>query len=210
MSGKLWIGVMEVGPIRTNCYILRNGADSKEAVLIDPGDQPEQILAELRREGTVPTAILLTHGHFDHILAVNRICQEMPDVKVYISEAEKTLVENPDLNGGRLHPGAVIHPDVFVKEGDLLELAGLRFKVLLTPGHTAGSCCYYMEEEESLFAGDTIFRESYGRTDLPTGSYAEIMKSLERLLTELPEDTAVFPGHGPGTTIGYEKRIEGF
>lgn len=210
MSERLSISVIQVGPIGTNCYILRDGAEGKEAVLVDPGDQPKRIMGALESLNAVPSAILLTHAHFDHVLGVNGIIEKYPDVKVYIAATERRMVEDFDLNEGFLRKGYVLTPDIYVQEGDVLELAGHRFEVLLTPGHTAGSCCYYEKESGSLFAGDTLFLESYGRTDFPTGSYEQIMASLKRLLTTLPEETDVYPGHGPQTTIGHEKRVEGF
>ncbi len=210
MSERLSISVIQVGPIGTNCYILRDGAEGKEAVLVDPGDQPKRIMGALESLNAVPSAILLTHAHFDHVLGVNGIIEKYPDVKVYIAETERRMVEDFDLNEGFFRKGYVLTPDIYVQEGDVLELAGHRFEVLLTPGHTAGSCCYYEKESGSLFAGDTLFLESYGRTDFPTGSYEQIMASLKRLLTTLPEETDVYPGHGPQTTIGHEKMVEGF
>ena len=210
MSERLSISVIQVGPIGTNCYILRDGAEGKEAVLVDPGDQPKRIMGALESLNAVPSAILLTHAHFDHVLGVNGIIEKYPDVKVYIAATERRMVEDFDLNEGFLRKGYVLTPDIYVQEGDVLELAGHRFEVLLTPGHTAGSCCYYEKESGSLFAGDTLFLESYGRTDFPTGSYEQIMASLKRLLTTLPEETDVYPGHGLQTTIGHEKRVEGF
>ncbi len=210
MSERLSISVIQVGPIGTNCYILRDGAEGKEAVLVDPGDQPKRIMGALESLNAVPSAILLTHAHFDHVLGVNGIIEKYPDVKVYIAATERRMVEDFDLNEGFLRKGYVLTPDIYVQEGDVLELAGHRFEVLLTPGHTAGSCCYYEKESGSLFAGDTLFLESYGRTDFPTGSYEQIMASLKRLLTTLPEETDVYPGHGPQTTIGHEKMVEGF
>ena len=207
--GKPKVGVCVVGSIGTNCYILTN-EDTGEVVIVDPGDEAETILAHAVGHGEKLAAILLTHGHFDHILAVNEIKAKCPDAVVYAAEAERDLLADPHLNQGYYDTRACVSADIWVKEGDVIRAGGLSFSVIETPGHTRGSICFYMEAEKLLFAGDTLFYRSWGRTDLPTGSEDDMEFSLARLCTTLPEDVTVLTGHGEMTTIGFEKKVKGF
>ncbi|MDO4614705.1 MAG: MBL fold metallo-hydrolase [Lachnospiraceae bacterium] len=197
-----------VGPIQTNCYMVINET-AAEAVIIDPGEEAKRLAEEIRKQDVRPVAILLTHGHNDHIDGVNGLVEEFPDLKVYISKAEEPMVLDGRL-GGFGDTGYRIHPDYYVEDGETLSLSGLSYRVISSPGHTAGSVCYYLEDQKILFAGDTLFYESYGRFDLPTGSRTELAHSLKKLLTELPGEVRVFPGHGGSTTIAHEKQVEGF
>ena len=133
-----------------------------------------------------------------------------PGIPVYACRDEKDVLSDPYLNASFMSRFEPVTADVWLREGDELDLAGLHFKVLQTPGHTIGSICFYFEEDKILVAGDTLFFTGFGRTDLPTGSMAQLKKSLERLLLTLPEDVIVLPGHGRTTTIGFEKSVEGF
>ena len=146
------------------------------------------------------------HGHFDHIWGANEL-RRLSGAPIYAYEEEKKVCENAAMNvsdqAGR--PETVI-PDHYVKDGELLEFAGMRFRLIATPGHTAGSCCYYMEEEKILLSGDTLFEGSVGRTDFPTGSMSSLVRSIKDKLLVLPEDVTVYPGHGEKTTIGDEKK----
>lgn len=194
-----------VGQIGTNCYVIyREG--QKKAVIVDPGADGAYILNMCRELSVIPEAILLTHGHFDHILAVKDIIRAFPEGKVYAGEHERETLADPavNLSSGFGGPCAV-HADEYVKDGDILSLAGLSFQVLFTPGHTSGSVCYLIKEEGVLISGDTLFLESLGRTDLPTGDQLKIVKSITERLFVLPGDTLVYPGHGDMTTIGHEK-----
>ena len=199
------LGFCRVGPLMTNCYMLH---DDKRCLIVDPGDDAPGIVESIEARGEKPVAILLTHAHSDHILAVPELRAKY-DIPVYIGEIETALLED----GTRNNPfgsSEGMKADRTVKEGDVLTLAGLTFKVIHTPGHTAGSVCYYFEKEKILAAGDTLFYQSYGRTDLPTGSDKAMFFTLRRLLSELPGDVEVLPGHGRGTTIGYEKKVKKF
>lgn len=183
---------LTLGAYQTNCYIIwAEGSDS--CIVIDPGYEPDTILTQVGRLGKKVAAILLTHGHFDHVGGVSGIANAT-GCRVYLCTDDLAMPQ-------QYTAGALLYTDAY-KEGDVLELAGLTIRVLHTPGHTRGSVCLLVED--TLFAGDTLFRESCGRTDLPGGSWAEILKSLRRL-KELPENTKVFSGHGPSTTIGEEK-----
>ena len=199
-----------VGMISTNAYIIRSSQEDKRAVLIDPGGSAPELIGNLRSREIKPEAILLTHGHYDHIMAVNEIRDAWPDLRVYILEAEKPMTEDPSLNCGFFGETCTIRPDEYLYDGEEVTLAGVTFRVIASPGHTAGSCCYYVAEEGILFSGDTIFRAGYGRTDLPTGDTRKLMESISHLLGTLPEETVIYPGHGEATTVKYERMVEGY
>lgn len=195
-----------LGEVSTNCYLIYNN-ETKEAVLVDPADNGDYLVEKCRELGVTPKAVLLTHGHFDHIMAVKDVCRAFP-CKVYAGQEEDRLLKDPSLNlSGTLDTEPVsIEADVLVKEGDVLSLIGFEWHVMETPGHTAGSVCYYVPTEQVLISGDTLFAGSLGRTDLPTGSMGAILRSITEKLLVLPEDTLVYSGHGEMTTIAHEKQ----
>lgn len=199
-----------VGQIGTNCYLVYR-EDLKKAVIVDPGDNGAYLLNRCRELGITPEAIVLTHGHFDHILATKEICRAYAGLKVYAGEKEETLLADPALNltasfgAGDGGAGIALRADRLVRDNEVLSLAGMSWKVIETPGHTSGSICLWIEDENVLISGDTLFAESLGRTDFPTGSSAEIIRSITERLFVLPDDTMVYPGHGEPTTIGHEK-----
>ncbi len=196
---------MVVGPVRTNCYIISR-KESDKAIIIDPGDEADEIERKLKTYGLMPVAILLTHGHFDHIGAVQTLKTHF-GIKVYLYNEEKQVI-NSDMNLGRAFGVTVTgRADEFVNDGDELIIDDIKFKVIHTPGHTIGSCCYYLEEEKVLFSGDTLFCCSHGRTDFPTGSQSAIIRSIVDKLLILDSDTHVYPGHEEETTIGSEKAL---
>ena len=157
-----------------------------------------------------PVAILLTHGHFDHIMAVEAV-KEQYHIPVYACRQEEEMLREPSVNmTDRMRKPCSIVPDVFLNDLQVFEAAGFSVQMLHTPGHTKGSCCYYFKDEGALFSGDTLFCGSVGRTDFPGGSTADIVRSLHKLVDSLPEETEVFPGHDATTTIGYEKRYNPF
>ena len=194
-----------VGSVGTNCYIVHK-KDSEHCFVVDPGDSGDKIANYIRDQKMILDHILLTHGHFDHIIGVPEVKRAF-HLPVYASETEDAMLADTSLNLSCHLPGkqTSFHADVLVRDGDELELLGYKWKVIATPGHTAGSVSYYIPEEEVLLSGDTLFYESYGRTDLATGSSSDIADSLLNKLFVLPEDTMVYPGHGDPTTIGYEK-----
>lgn len=194
-----------VGSVGTNCYIVRKEG-SKQCVVIDPGDDGDKIGKFIQDEGLQLEDILLTHGHFDHVLGVADLIS-VAGGRVCAYEGEKELLEDAGLNVSAMTGRAVsIQADVLLKDGQVYETAGMKFKVIHTPGHTKGSCCYYMEEEKTLFCGDTLFFESIGRSDLPTGNGRELVDSLREKVLTLPADVRALTGHGPATEIGYEKQ----
>lgn len=195
-----------LGGVSTNCYIIyREGTD--RAVIVDPADNGAYLLNKCRELGVEPEAILLTHGHFDHILAVEDIRRAFR-CKVYAHMDEERILQDPSLNlSGTLGTEQMgLNADYLLRDGEVLHLLGYDWKVISTPGHTAGSVCYYIESEDVLLSGDTLFAESLGRTDLPTGNVADIIRSITKTLFLLPDDTMVYPGHGEPTTIGHEKQ----
>ena len=209
MADTKTIECFTVGPIGTNCYLLLD-EETKEAFLVDPGDEAEYLISELNRREVMLRAVLLTHGHFDQVLAVSAVKEAYPGAEVLMGERERPMAENEDLNSGFPGQHCSYAVDRYLAGGEEISLAGVTLRVLETPGHTAGSVCYYAEELGVLFAGDTLFYHSYGRYDLPTGSVRDLRESLTTLLTTLPEEVQVLPGHGRTTTIKEERIIEGF
>ena len=207
--GEIKIGRMVLSMCQTNCYFLYR-EDAKECILIDPADQGQQIYNALSKNGFTIQAILLTHGHFDHIWGANEV-RSLAGVKMYAYEQEKELLNSEKLNvskgAGRPY---TVEADVYLKDGETLTVADMTCKCIATPGHTAGSCCYYFEDAGILVSGDTLFQESVGRTDLPTGNMRTLMNSVKQKLFVLPDETKVYPGHGESTTIGYEKKHNPF
>ena len=201
---------MVVGSVATNCYFLEN-EQTQEVILVDPGDAPYEIQKRIEQMGCTLKAILLTHGHFDHIMAVPVLQDLYEDVEIYACAAETVLLSNPSVNcSSMIGRSCSVIPDVQVIDGQKLTLAGLDITVITTPGHTEGCCCYYLPEEKKLFSGDTLFERSVGRTDLPTGNMSKLLDSLQKLFDDVPDATQVYPGHGDATSIGYEKRYNPF
>lgn len=198
-----------VGAIATNCYIVSD-ENTKKAFIVDPGGHPEKIKNKVAEAGLTVEAILLTHGHFDHMMAADEL-RDFYGVKVYLGEAEKELIADPQQNVSAMFGKPVATTaDVFVKDGEVLEIAGFKIQVIATPGHTKGGVCYYLKEHDLAFCGDTVFQCSVGRTDFPGGSARELSRSIREKLFVLPEDTQLFPGHGDSTVVSYEKKYNPF
>ncbi len=193
-----------VGSVGTNCYIVHR-RDSDRCVVIDPGEDGARISRFIKGNQLILEDILLTHGHFDHILGVSELVSGSGG-RVCIYEGEKTLLGDAGMNVSNMAGRPVgLRADVLLKDGQVYEAAGMKFQVIHTPGHTKGSCCYYLEQEKMLFCGDTLFFESIGRADLPTGNSRELLATLRDKVLVLPDDVKVYTGHGPVTGIGYEK-----
>lgn len=183
-----------VGPVQTNVYLVGD-EKTKEAVIIDPADSPEDIMKMISESGFTVTKILLTHGHFDHIAALGEVA-EKTGAEIYISEKDVELLRDENKNASMLFFGIDIHFDMpvkTVKNGDTITVGKLEFTVQETPGHTKGSVCYFAEK--AIFTGDTIFAAGYGRTDLYGGEYAALRVSLMELAPKL-KGKRIYPGHG--------------
>ena len=195
-----------VGMLRTNCYIayMEGRAD---CVVVDPGAEPKKIEAKMAELGLSPKAILLTHGHFDHILAVEPLRERFPGLEVYALDEEEPLFSDSGANLSDMMRSPVTLSGLhFLGDREEIGLCGMKFLVIATPGHTAGSCCFYVPEEKVLFSGDTLFCESMGRTDFPGGDEMAILESISQTLMELPDEVKVYPGHESATDIGHERR----
>ena len=207
--GKLELQQMVLGPVYTNCYFVKN-KETKELLIIDPADSPKRIFQKVEDMGAKPVGILLTHGHFDHIMALNEL-KKRYNVPVYAHEEEEDVLKQSSLNmSGMIGQIYTTQADIYVKDGEHLKLAGLDIIVLHTPGHTKGGVCYYLPEEKVLMSGDTLFHCSIGRTDFPTGSMSQLVRSVKEQLFVLPDDVQVYPGHDSVTSIGYEKQYNPF
>lgn len=198
---------MVLGMVQTNTWFVIN-EKTKELILIDPADDAGRIIRKIEADGLKLQGILLTHGHFDHIGAVDDLRAYFKDVQCYAGEKEEEVLENGSYNLSASWAAALsIRADRLLRDKETLTLAGFKIKVIETPGHTKGGVCYYLSEEGVLFSGDTLFRTSVGRTDFPTGSMSQIVRSVQYLTEKLPGDTVVYPGHQEITTIAYEQRF---
>ena len=183
---------------------------SKAGFLIDPGAQAGLIYDAIAGNGWHIEKILLTHGHFDHIWGTNKL-RELSGAPIYAYEEEKVLCEDAAVNmSARAGRAYTVVPDRYLKDGEEITIADMTCKLIATPGHTIGSCCYYFEDDGILVSGDTLFQESVGRTDLPTGSMGELTRSIREKLLILPDDVKVYPGHGDVTDIGHERMYNPF
>ena len=193
-----------VGPIQTNCYFLYR-EDTKECLIIDPGYEADKIEAYVQKKQLHVAGILLTHGHFDHITAADEVRKKF-QTKIYASGKEKELMADPRMNVSVMMGDSVsLRADVWLEDGQELEMLGETMRCILTPGHTGGGMCFYFPKACMLFSGDTLFQESVGRTDFPTGSSRELIRSVREKLLVLPEAVRVYPGHGLMTTIRDEQ-----
>jgi len=200
----LIIEKLEVGPLASNCYIV--GAESnKEGIIVDPGAEANKILQKVEDLGLEIKFIVLTHGHFDHFSALREVKEATgAEVAIHADDAGALHASNPLGAVFYLSPQAPPSPDRLLKGGDSIDIGGLHFLVLHTPGHTPGGIC--LLGEGVVFSGDTLFNGAVGRADLPGSSPSQLMNSLHTKLMVLPDDTVVYPGHGPETTIGSERR----
>ena len=189
----------------TNCYLAIN-EETKQAVVIDPAACPSYLMSHIKSEGLKVEAILLTHGHFDHIMGIDGFLSEF-DVPVYVHEDDADAMEDPVLNQSSTYTsGYTFGKARYLRDRQTLELAGYTFQVIHTPGHTKGGCCYYVASEDVLFSGDTLFQNSVGRTDFVNSSTSDLVHSVREKLFLLPDDTIVYPGHMGETKIGHEKK----
>lgn len=202
--------VLPVGPIMANCFVL-GCSDTREAVVIDPGDEDEKILMALADEKLRVKYIINTHGHFDHV-AANKHIKEATKADILIHAADAPMLSN--LSSMAISFGLSAEnspaPDKLIGEGDIISFGNISLKVLHTPGHSQGSVSLFAEKERKVFSGDTLFAGSIGRTDLPGGDYGTLIKNVREKIFTLGDDVQVFPGHGPETTVGTEKKFNPF
>lgn len=202
--GKFVCDFRVVGPVQTNCYFYYD-ENTREGIVVDPGDEPEKIRGYVEKKELKIQGILLTHGHFDHIMAVEELKKEW-NVPVYAAAEERRVLENPQFNlSVQMGKPVSLSVDYYLKDGEEVELLGEKMKCILTPGHTCGGMCYYFPRQGILFSGDTLFQESVGRTDFPTGSMSTLIRSIREKILVLAPATKVCPGHGMMTTIENEK-----
>jgi hydroxyacylglutathione hydrolase len=190
----------ELGPVATNCYVVRTERGAPEAVLIDPGADATTLRLEVARMGTTVAGILITHTHYDHIGAVADLA-ESTGARVYVSEVEAPVLANPDA----YYPGMGIRPwqaETTLAGDETIELAGIEFQTVEVPGHSPGHLAFYADG--LLFSGDVLFAGSVGRTDLPYGDWTTLVESIRSLVDRFPPETVVYSGHGPPTTLGAE------
>ena len=200
-----------VGLFGTNCYIV-GSRQRREAVVLDPGDQPEEILALARDLGVRIIRVIATHAHLDHVLAAQEMKEATGAPFLLHADDQGILARVPESASqwlGRDIPGPP-QPDAWISADQDLEVAGIRLRALHTPGHTPGSVSLYAEEAHLLFSGDTLFRGTVGRTDLLGGDFDTLIRTLHTTLAHLPDDTRVLPGHMAETTIGVEKATNPF
>lgn len=189
--------------VDTNCYILNTGSN---AVLVDAGGSGNEIYDFLYSHKLNLDAVLLTHGHYDHIEALSFLKSNFKDVKIYANLNEKKVIENRDYNLANFDLSKdVIESIIYLQDKSIINEIGLNILMMYSPGHTIGSCCYYIDSLKILFSGDTLFKDTYGRTDLPTGDMKQIVLSVAENLMELSDDVVVYPGHSGNTTIGHER-----
>jgi len=202
--------ILPVGILQCNCSIFGD-EQSREALVVDPGDDIARVLAVVKRHGLTVKAIVITHAHIDHIGGAQKL-KQATGAPVYMNPDDAELQEMMDVQAGWLgvRPPEQVEIDAPANDGDKLVVGATEFHVLHTPGHTQGSISLWIPSERKLVAGDTLFRDSIGRTDLPGGDGRQILQSIYDKLLPLPDDTMVIPGHGDNTTIGREKQFNYF
>lgn len=198
-----------------NAYIVSlNRSSNADCVIIDPGMDPEPLISFLQKNNLTPKSILITHGHWDHIGGISLVRQKWNDVLIYVGINERSKLHDPDENLSSYFgfPKVTQDADYVLHDGEQFETAGLSFKALEVPGHSKGHLAYLLEtsDQSIVFCGDVIFAGSVGRTDFPDGNMVMLIDSIREQILSLPDDTILYPGHGPSTTVHMEKQNNPF
>lgn len=206
------IDQLVLGDYETNCYCLRGSDADKDCLLIDTGLQAEELLDFLAENSLSPKMVIFTHGHADHIGGATLLRKNYPDIQVAIHKDDADMLTSSVRNGSVLsdRPFTTAPSDLLIEEDGPAEFAGFELEVLHTPGHTPGGICLYSKKDKLVFVGDTLFANSVGRTDLPGGDSNQLINSIRQKLLTLPDDTKVYCGHGPATTIQVERQTNPF
>ncbi len=194
-----------LGSLGTNCYTVAN-TETREALVVDPAARGDFLIEMYKNQNLKPVAILLTHGHFDHVGAVKDLKAAYPDIKIYAGVEEEDILKRPELNLSLMFGANMsLEADCYVADGEEIELLGVKIKCINVPGHTKGGTCFYFADDRMVFSGDTLFYSSIGRSDFPTGNERDLLDNIEKKLLTLPEDVTVYPGHNDRTSIKREK-----
>lgn len=206
------IHCIALGAFQTNSYVVRVSKEAKDCVIIDTGLDADELLSYLEAGKLQPQAVILTHAHADHIGGIPLLYQAYPDLGLFVYCDEAQMLADPSQNLSSMtgRPLKIEFEPRTLQDKETVKQAGIDFTVVHTPGHTPGGICLYCEDEGVLFAGDTLFAESVGRADFPGGSMPLLVESIKNRLFILPDETRVYPGHGPETTIGHEKQFNPF
>jgi hydroxyacylglutathione hydrolase len=196
-----------LGEFENNCYIARSSDTATDCLIIDTGLDAQPLLKFLERGKLTPAAVILTHGHIDHIAGVEALRKKFPSILIYINKLDAEMLGDADGNLSIMAGSSftACKADRLMDEGDTIDKVGIQLRVIHTPGHTPGGICLYSEKDGIIFVGDTLFAGSVGRTDFPNGDMRQLIEGIRHKLLVLPDDTIVYPGHGPETTIGREK-----
>jgi len=210
-TGVPSIDAFVLGPFATNCYLVRT-ATAQGCWIVDPGFDPSPVIRRVKELDLRPQAVLLTHAHVDHIAGIDSVLRAFPKTPVLLHEAEKGWLSNPELNLSALAGEQVTAhgPDVTIRDGQTLTLEGMEWLVLATPGHSPGGVTFYHAPSNSAIVGDSLFSGSIGRTDFPGSDFQTLENSIKARLYTLPDSTTIYPGHGPTSSIGMEKRNNPF
>lgn len=201
------IDCLMLGDYQTNCYVLRVAEDARECLIIDAGLGAEELIAFLAGNEITPVAAVLTHGHIDHIAGIPALREHYPEIEVLIHELDADMLTEPAANLSSMMgwPFTTASAEALLKDGSVIERAGIKLEVLHVPGHSPGGICLYSSEEAIVFTDDALFADSIGRTDFPGGSMSQLLDCIRKKIWALPDDTIVYPGHGPSSTIAREK-----
>jgi len=201
-----------LGEYQTNSFCVTADDSANDCLVVDTGLSPQPLIDHLQNGELKPVAVVYTHGHLDHTFGVRAIRENWPDIKIAIHKDDADMLTDADKNLSAMMgtPLEFSAAEIILNDGDEIDFAGVKLKVIHTPGHTPGGICLYSENEDILFAGDTLFVASVGRTDFPGGDHELLITSIRTKLLVLPDETKVYTGHGPATTIGQEKKFNPF